>query len=104
MDYMFQPKETDWLNRKPKPLYMLSTRDPPQTSWHTHIESEGWKEIFRANGNQKWAPAYLLILVSDKIDFKIKRQGRALQNDQELWFSLFVASLSDFGIRVMVAS
>ena len=42
---MFQPKDTDWLNGnkkqtkktpiyavyKKRPLYMLSTRDPPQT-------------------------------------------------------------------------
>ena len=30
----------------------------------------GWKKIFRANGNQK--KAGVAILISDKIDFKIK--------------------------------
>ena len=31
---------------------------------------KGWKKIFHANGNQKKAGA--AILISDKIDFKIK--------------------------------
>ena len=31
---MFQPKDMDWLNgfKKKRPVYMLSTRDPLQTS------------------------------------------------------------------------
>ena len=49
---------------------MLSTRDPFQTQGHIHTESEGWKNIFHANGNQK--KAGVPILTSDKIDFKIK--------------------------------
>ena len=52
---MFQPKDTDWLNGnkkqtkktpiyavyKKRPLYMLSTRDPPQNKRHIQTESEG---------------------------------------------------------------
>ena len=34
------------------------------------LKVKGWKEIFHANGNQK--KAGVAILVSDKIDFKIK--------------------------------
>ena len=34
----------------------------------------GWKKIFHANGNQK--KAGLAILISDKIDFKIKNVTR----------------------------
>ena len=49
---------------------MLSTRDPFQTQGHIQTESEGWKNIFHANGNQK--KAGVTILISDKIDFKIK--------------------------------
>ena len=33
----------------------------------------GWKKIFRANRNQKYAG--VLILISDKIDFKETRKG-----------------------------
>ena len=35
---------------------------------------KGWKKIFHANGNQK--KAGVAILVSDKIDFKIKTVSR----------------------------
>ena len=35
---------------------------------------KGWKKIFHANGNQK--KAEVAILVSDKIDFKIKTVTR----------------------------
>ena len=34
----------------------------------------GWKKIFHANGNQK--KAGVAILISDKIDFKIKNVTR----------------------------
>ena len=50
---------------------MLSTRDPPQNKGHTQTESEGLeKKIFHVNGDQK--KAGVTILISDKIDFKIK--------------------------------
>ena len=35
---------------------------------------KGWKKIFHANGNQK--KAGVAILISDKIDFKIKTAVR----------------------------
>ena len=34
----------------------------------------GWKKVFQANGNQK--KAGVVILISDKIDFKIKMVTR----------------------------
>ena len=53
----FRPRDTDWKMRR-------------------------WKKIFHANGNQE--KAGVAILISDKIDFKIKkcnkRQGRTLHN------------------------
>ena len=52
---------------------MLSTRDPPQSKGHIQTESEGCKKIFHANGDQK--KARVAILISDKIDFKIKTVG-----------------------------
>ena len=65
---MLQPKDTDWLNGyKKRPIYMLSTRNPLQTS---RLKVRGWKNTFHANGNQK--KAGVAILMSDKIDFKIK--------------------------------
>ena len=48
------------------------------------LKVRGWKKIFHSNGNQK--KAGVAILISDKIDFKIKnvykRQGRTLHNGQ----------------------
>ena len=49
------------------PLYMLSTRDPPQNKKHIQTESEGLKKIFHTSGDQK--KAGVAILISDKIDF-----------------------------------
>ena len=36
-----------------KLLYMLSTRDPPQTKGHIRTESERLEKVFHANGDQK---------------------------------------------------
>ena len=36
-----QKTKPDWMATKTRPLYMLSTRDPPQTKEHRQIESEG---------------------------------------------------------------
>ena len=48
------------------------------------LKVRGWRKIFHAHGNQK--KTGVAILISDKIDFKIKtinkRQGRTLHNDQ----------------------
>ena len=53
---------------------MLSTRDPPQNKGHIQTESEGLEKIFHANSDQK--KAGVAILISDKIDFKIKAMIR----------------------------
>ena len=51
---MPQPKtKTGRMDTKTRPLYMPSTRDPPQTTGHIHTESEGQGKIFHANGDQK---------------------------------------------------
>ena len=43
------------MDKKTTPLYMLSTRDPPQTQGHIQLKVNGWKKIFHANGAQKKA-------------------------------------------------
>ena len=53
---------------------MLSTRNPLQTSRHIQTESERIENIFHANGKQK--KAGVAILISDKIDLKIKKITR----------------------------
>ena len=58
------------MDTKTRPKYMLSTRDPLQPRDTYRLKVRGWKKIFHANGNQK--KAGVAILISDKIDFKIK--------------------------------
>ena len=54
----------------------LKTRDTYR------LKVKGWKKIFHVNGDQK--KAGVAILISDKIDFKIKtvmKQRKTLHND-----------------------
>ena len=71
---MLQSKDTDWLNGyKNKNLYIRCLQE-------THFRPEdtyrlrGWKNLFHANGKQK--KAGVAILISDKIDLKIKKITR----------------------------
>ena len=58
------------MDTKARPLYMLSTRDPPRNKGHVQTESEGLeKDISCKFGDQK-KPG-VAILISDKIDFEI---------------------------------
>ena len=58
------------MDTKTRPLYMLSTRDSPQTKEYIQTESEGLEKVFHANRDQK--KAGVAILISDKIDCLIK--------------------------------
>ena len=53
---------------------MLSTRDPLQTQGHIQTENEGINKDISYNGNQK--KSGVVILTSDKINFKIKTVTR----------------------------
>ena len=53
MGQMPQPKDKDWLGGyKTSPLYMLSTRGPPQNKGHIQTESEGLEKDI----SHKWKP------------------------------------------------
>ena len=62
------------MDTKIRPLYMLSTRDPPQTQGHIQTESEGLEKDISC----KWRPkkAGVEIPISDKVDFEIKTMIR----------------------------
>ena len=53
-----------------RPIYMLSTRNPFRPKDSQRMKVRGWKNIFLANGKQK--KAGVAILISDKIDLRIK--------------------------------
>ena len=55
----------------------------------------GWKKIFHANGNQK--KAGVAILVSDKIDFKIKTMTR----DKEGHYIMIKGSIQEEDITIV---
>ena len=55
----------------------------------------GWKKIFHANGNQK--KAGVAILITDKIDFKIKNVTR----DKEGHYILIKGSIQEENITII---
>ena len=69
---MLQPKDRDWLNgyKNKTHIYccLQETHVRPRDTYKLKVR--GWKKTFHANGNQK--KAGVAILISDKIDFKIK--------------------------------
>ena len=68
---------------------MLSTRDPPQNKGYIQTESEGLEKILHANGDQK--KAGVAILISDKIDIKIK----AVKRDKEGHYIIIKGSIQE---------
>ena len=62
------------MDTKTRPIYTLSTRNPLQTQDTYRLKVRGWKNIFHAYGKQK--KAGVAILMSDKIDPKIKKITR----------------------------
>ena len=59
------------MDPKTRPIYMLSIYAVHFRPQDTHrLKVRGWKNIFHANGEQK--KSGVAILISDKIDLKIK--------------------------------
>ena len=69
---MLHPKDTDCLKGYKNKIRIYAVYKRPTSDWGTHTDWK-WKDgkkIFHANGNQK--KAGVTILISGKIDFKIK--------------------------------
>ena len=67
---MLQPKDrlAEWIQKQdPYICYLQETHFRPKDTYRLR----GWKSIFHANGKQK--KAGVAILISDKIDLKIKK-------------------------------
>ena len=59
------------------------------------LKVRGWEKIFHANGNQK--KAGVAILISDKIDFKIK----AITTDKEGHYIMIKGSIQEEDITIV---
>ena len=84
------------MDTKTRPIYMLSTRDPlfrPRDTYRLKVK--GWKKIFHANGNLK--KAGVVILISDKIDFKIK----TITKDKEGHYVMIKGSIQEEDITII---
>ena len=63
----------EWIQKEdPYICCLQETHFRPRDTYRLKVR--GWKKIFYANGNQK--KAVVAILISDKIDFKIKNVTR----------------------------
>ena len=77
MGWMSQPKDKDWLNRykNKTPIYVVYKRPTSKQGTHTDWKWRAGKRYSNhANRDQK--KAGVLILISDKIDFKTKAVKR----------------------------
>ena len=80
---------------KTRPLYMLPTRYLPQNKGHIQTESEGLEKDISCKWRLK--KAGVAILISDKIDFKIK----AVKRDKEGHYLMIKASIQEEDITII---
>ena len=93
---MFQPKDTDWLNRYKIKTHIYAVYKKPTSDLKTHVlKVRGWKNIFHENVKQK--KAGVSILLSDKIDLKIKKIIR----DKEGHYILIKESIQEEDITIV---
>ena len=92
---MLQPKDVDWLNGKQEQCIccLQETYFKPRDT--QRLKVRGWKKIFHANGNQK--KAGVAILISDKIDFKIK----TITRDKEEHHIMIKGSIQEEDITIV---
>ena len=97
MDEMLQPKDTDWLNgyKSKTHIYacLLEIHFRPKDIYRLKVR--GWKNISHANGKQK--KTGIAILISNKIDLKIKEITR----DKEGYYTMIRGSIQKEDIIIV---
>ena len=95
MDEILQPKDTDWLNGYKNKTHKYAVYKKPTSDLKTHrLKVRRWKNIFHANGKQK--KAVVAILISDKIDHKIK-----IIRDKEGHYIMIKGSIQEEDITIV---
>ena len=93
---MLQPKDTDWLNGYKSKIHTYAVYKKPTSDLKTYkLKVRGWKNIFHANGKQN--KAGIAILVSEKIDLKIKKITR----DKEGHYIMIKGSIQEKDITIV---
>ena len=78
----------EWIQKQdPYTCCVQETHFRPRDTYRLKVK--GWKKIFHVNGNQKKAGG--AILISDKIDFKIK----TIKRDKEGHYIMIMGSIQD---------
>ena len=83
------------MDMKTRPSYVLSTRNPLQIRDTSRLKVRGWKKLLHVNGKQK--KAGVAILISDKIDFRIKTVTR----DKEGHYIMIKGSIQEENITII---
>ena len=95
---MLQPKDTDWLNgyKNKTYIYICCLQETHFRPQDTHkLKVRGQKNIFHANGKQK--KAGVEILISDKIELKIKK----ITSDKEGHYIMIKGSIQEEDIKII---
>ena len=84
----------EWIQKQdPYICCLQETHFRPRDMYRLKVR--GWKKIFHADGNQK--KAGVAILISDKIDFKIK----TITRDKEGHYIMLKGSIQEEGITIV---
>ena len=94
---MLQPKDTDWLNgyKNKTHIYTVCKKPYFRPKDTDRLKVRGWGNISHANGKQK--KAGVTILISDKIDLKIKKITR----DKEGHYIIIKESIQEEDVTVV---
>ena len=87
-------KLAEWIQKQnPYICCLQETHFRPRDTYSLKVR--GWKKIFHANGNQK--KAEVAILISDKIDFKIKN----VTKDKEGYYIIIKGPMQEEDVKLV---
>ena len=89
---MLQSKDTDWIKKQKPTICCLQETHLRAKDTH-RLKVRGWERIFHAKGQDR--KAGVAILISDKIDFKMK----AIKKDKEEHYIMITVSIQEEDIK-----